>query len=179
MQLSEKESLALVRGLKDPSPLLRDGIYADGARYACLRADPEAPTVMGRCGTSTLLATSTLLQKHKGTATIVVVTKDGADPRNVIVHEQIALALGMRGFRLDEEGQGRPEDVFESEGGADPGLGLLAELELELELGGLPLPAEELEGSLTAGAAGAAGAAEEEGADWDAAAADSAELSLL
>jgi len=88
---SVQEAKDLAAGLKDNSKFQASGIVVGGVKYMFLNA-PAAGLAIGRKGPTTAL----LVQTNK--ATVVALTKDGANPGNVTSHTFVADDLKKKGF---------------------------------------------------------------------------------
>jgi len=85
------EAKDLAAGVKDVSKFQASGIMVGGVKYMYLN-QPAAGQAIGRKGpTTVMLATS-------NKATVVVLTKDGANPGNVTSHTFVADRLKKKNF---------------------------------------------------------------------------------
>jgi len=90
-KITVAEAKDLAAGLKDTSKFQASGITVAGVKYMFLTS-PAAGQAIGRKGpTSIMLATS-------NKATVVVLTKDGANPGNVTSHTFVADDLKKKNF---------------------------------------------------------------------------------
>jgi len=91
VKVSVQEAKDLAAGVKDPSKFQAGGMVVAGVKYMFLQ-QPAQGLAIGRKGPTTImLATS-------NKATIVVLTKDGANPGNVTSHTFVADDLKKKNF---------------------------------------------------------------------------------
>jgi predicted regulator of Ras-like GTPase activity (Roadblock/LC7/MglB family) len=90
-KISVEEAKALAAGLKDISKFQAGGIVVDKVKYMYLN-NPAQGQAIGRKGPTTVMLASS------GKATVVVLTKDGANPGNVTSHTFVADDLKKKNF---------------------------------------------------------------------------------
>jgi len=91
VKVSVQEAKDLAAGVKDVSKFQAGGIVVGGVKYMYLQ-NPAPGQAIGRKGPTTImLATS-------NKATVVVLTKDGANPGNVTSHTFVADDLKKKSF---------------------------------------------------------------------------------
>jgi len=88
---SVQEAKDVAAGLKDTSKFQASGILVGGVKYMYL-SSPAQGQAIGRKGPTTVLAVAT------NKATVVILTKDGANPGNVTSHTFVADDLKKKGF---------------------------------------------------------------------------------
>jgi hypothetical protein len=81
----------LAAGLKDSSKFQAGGIVAAGVKYMFLQSNAPGQAI-GRKGPTTIMLASS------AKATVVVLTKDGANPGNVTSHTFVADDLKKKNF---------------------------------------------------------------------------------
>jgi len=91
VKVTVDEAKALAAGVKDSSKFQAGGIVAGGVKYMFLQQN-AAGQAIGRKGPTTIMLASS------NKATIVVLTKDGANPGNVTSHTFVADDLKKKGF---------------------------------------------------------------------------------
>jgi len=91
LKVSVQEAKDLAAGMKDTSKFQAGGIVVGGTKYMYLQA-PTPGQAIGRKGPTTVMLASS------AKATVVVLTKDGANPGNVTSHTFVAEDLKKKNF---------------------------------------------------------------------------------
>jgi len=91
LKVSVQEAKDLATGLKDSSKFQAGGIVAAGVKYMFLQSNAPGQAI-GRKGPTTIMLASS------AKATVVVLTKDGANPGNVTSHTFVADDLKKKSF---------------------------------------------------------------------------------
>jgi len=90
-KITVQEAKDLAVGLKDISKFQAGGIVVGGTKYMYL-TQPASGQAIGRKGPTTIMLAASVK------ATVVVLTKDGANPGNVTSHTFVAEDLKKKGF---------------------------------------------------------------------------------
>ena len=92
MDVSGAEIKGLVAGMQDNSKFQAGGVVCGGVKYMFLSGDAATKTAIGRKGPNSIM----MAQSNK--AICIIVTKDGANPGNVISHTFIQKDLISKKF---------------------------------------------------------------------------------
>eukprot|EP00697_Spironema_sp_BW2_P005053 gnl/Spiro4/16823_TR9056_c0_g1_i1.p2 gnl/Spiro4/16823_TR9056_c0_g1~~gnl/Spiro4/16823_TR9056_c0_g1_i1.p2 ORF type:complete len:127 (-),score=49.11 gnl/Spiro4/16823_TR9056_c0_g1_i1:143-523(-) len=91
LKVTVDEAKNLAAGLKDNSKFQASGVTISGVKYMFLNAPAPGQAIARKGPTTALLVSS-------AKATVVVLTKDGANPGNVTSHTFVADDLKKKGF---------------------------------------------------------------------------------